>query len=204
MNLFKAVEIERRKKKHLKFEYVLFGKQAVNIAKRLNYNIVHEYTDLPEQLHMIPINELTHEIITDFISGKCDQVFICYTKFHSTSSQQVVVEKLLPLSLLKVALDEEVNKRMADGHVSTRGILYSPSPQEILSAVLPIMLTVLIKQAIIEAKTSEHAARMIAMDSATHNADELIDQLRLFYNRARQSSITAELLDVLGGANALK
>ena len=204
MNLFKAVEIVRRQKTHLNFEFILFGKQAVNIGKRLGYGIIREYTDLPEQLHLLPINELTHEIITDFISGKCDKVYICYTKFNSTSSQQVVVEKLLPLSLLKIALDEEVNKRMEEGHASTRGILYSPSPQEILAAVLPIMLTVLIKQAIIEAKTSEHAARMIAMDSATHNADELIDQLKLFYNRARQSSITAELLDVLGGANALK
>ena len=204
INLFKAVEVERRKKKHLELDFVLFGKQVVNIAKRLGYNVVREYVDIPEQLHMIPVDELTHEIISDFVNGKCDKVYICYTKFNSASSQQVVVEKILPLSLLKIALNEEVNKRIEAGHASTRGTLYNPDPQEILAAVLPIMLTVLIKQAIIEAKTSEHAARMIAMDSATHNADDLIDQLKLFYNRARQSSITAELLDVLGGANALK
>ena len=204
VNLFKAVEAARLRKTHLEFDFVLFGKQAVNIAKRFGYNVVREYIDIPEQLSMIPIDELTHEIISDFTNDRCDKVYICYTKFNSTSSQQVVVEKILPLSLLKIALNEEVKKKIEAEHASMRGILYSPSPQRILATVLPIMLTVLIKQAIIEAKTSEYAARMIAMDSATHNADELIDQLKLFYNRARQSSITAELLDVLGGANALK
>ena len=204
VNLFKAVEAKRRARPHLEFDFVLFGKQAVNIGKRFGYNIVREYIDLPERLHLIPIDELTHEIISDFGKGKCDKVYICYTKFNSTSSQQVVVEKILPLSLLKIALKERVEKSIEAERASTRGTLYSPGPEEILASVLPIILTVLIKQAIIEAKTSEYAARMIAMDSATHNADELIDQLKLFYNRARQSSITAELLDVLGGANALK
>ena len=204
INLFKAVEAEIHKKSHLKFDFVLFGKHAVNIARRYGYKVARQYTDLPEQPHLIPIDELTHEIISDFISGKCDKVYICYTKFNSMASQKVVIEKILPLSLLKIALNEEAKKKVEAEHVSTRGILYSPGPQEILAAVLPIMFTVLIKQAIIEARTSEYAARVTAMDSATRNADELIDQLKLFYNRARQSSITTELLDVLGGANAVK
>jgi len=206
INLFKAIDVELHKRRSLKFEFVLFGKQSVNIAQRFGYKVVRQYVDLPDQPHLIPIDELTHEIISDFVNGKCDKVYICYTKFHSVVNQKVVIEKILPLSLLKMALSEDAKKKRTEttSEISTRGILYSPGPQEILAAVLPIMLTVLIKQAIIEAKTSEHAARMTAMDSATRNADELIDQLKLFYNRARQSAITAELLDVLGGANAVK
>ncbi|MDR2337161.1 MAG: ATP synthase F1 subunit gamma [Deltaproteobacteria bacterium] len=203
VNLFKALE-EEVASFGAEVEFVLFGRQAVNIARRLNYQVVREYIDLPEQIQLWPIEELTYEVIGDFISGKCDKLYICYTKFNSTVSQKVVIEKILPFSVVDLALNKESLGQVKGTGVSTRGVKYSSSPQDILAKVMPIMMTVIIKQAIFIAKTSEHAARMTAMDSATHNADELIANLKLFYNRARQSSITTELLDVLGGANAVK
>jgi F-type H+-transporting ATPase subunit gamma len=202
-SLFKALS-EEMSTFGSEVEFVLFGRHVVNLAERLNYKILRKYVDLPEQIQFWPIEELVYEVIGDFISGKCDKVYICYTKFISTVSQKVVIEKILPLSVVDLALNKESLGKVEGTSVSTRGVKYSSSPQDILTKVMPIMMTVIIKQAIFTAKTSEHAARMTAMDSATHNADELIANLKLFYNRARQSSITNELLDVLGGANAVK
>jgi F-type H+-transporting ATPase subunit gamma len=157
--------------------------------------VVDSHEGLPEDASTWPIEEIANPFIQDFQNGLCDEVVIYYTKFFSAVTQRVVRQPLLPF------LPAEISP--ATGALASRqGRKYSPQPEEIFASLIPQLIRTSICQAGFESKASEHAARMTAMDSATRNADDLIERLRLTYNRARQSAITKELLDILGGAEA--
>ena len=137
--------------------------------------------------------EITAQVTENFVENKVDKVFVVYNEFKSAINQEVVVEQLLPV----------VPSSLPEG-ASPTDFVYEPNKVELLDHLLPLYVQVELYRAILESVASEFGARMSAMDSATRNAEEMIGKLTLQYNRARQASITKELLEIIGGAEALK
>lgn len=194
-NIVKAVNAELRSSA-VPIEMVLVGRRAVSAAKRFGWDVIAAFEGLPEEVSNWPISEIGETIISRFISGKCDEVSLLYTQFESAMTQTVTREALLPFAAVSASPEKAAQLR---GKTK-----YDPMPTAIIGGLLPLLIKTQICQAALESRASEHGARMTAMDSATRNADDLIDRLKLFYNRARQSAITRELIDIVGGAEAQK
>lgn len=181
-------------------EFLPIGRRSVATAKRLGWTTVQKYEGLSEDATEWPVREIVEYCLNGFINGECDEVRVYYTHFNSAVSQSVVEKRLLPLCDLSDAISEARN---SEPTVTETKIKYDPEPRMLFDDIFKIVLCSYMLQAGLESKASEHASRMTAMEAATSNADELLSKLMLFYNRARQSAITTELLDVLGGAEAL-
>jgi F-type H+-transporting ATPase subunit gamma len=142
-------------------------------------------------------------LLDDFLGGTVDEVYVAYTDYVNTLRQITRVERLLPLAPeLPVEKDGGAEKTAAGG--APVGYTFEPEPEELLGAILPRFTQVQVFQAVLESLASEHSARMVAMRNATDNANELSSALRLAYNKARQLAITSDLLDIAGGAEALR
>ena len=176
------------------------GKQANSAARRFGWETYGNSEKLGENVDEWPLKDVSSRLTKGFLDGEFDELVVYYTKFISVMTQVVTREVLLPFGVEKTlgGADAGAPKR---NPMLTK---FDPEPAAILFELLPMILGSRIRQSGLEARASEHASRMTAMDSATKNADELIVQLRLFYNRARQSSITRELIDIVGGAEAIK
>lgn len=133
------------------------------------------------------------KLITRFVDGETDAVYLIYSHFRSALSQVPTVEKILPVALSESQEPEQLTE-----------YLYEPGAEELLSSLLPKITEIKIQRALLEATASEHGARMTAMDSATTNASKMMGSLTLQMNRARQASITRELMEIVGTAEALK
>lgn len=179
----------------LKRQYVVFGRRISSLARKHKLEVVSTHENLSEDISTWNLLEVINQAIADFIDGKCDEVVIYYTKFVSAMNQLVEESSLLPFLTDQFSSEE-------DGQELVQ-IKFDPSPEKILENIVPLYLQTKLAQGCFESKASEHAARMTAMDSATRNADELIDGLVLTYNRLRQGAITKELLDIVGGAEAV-
>lgn len=175
--------------------YTVVGKKVVDYFKRTKRDVTSKYVDLGEDALDWPIDDIAVPIEQGFIDRQFDAVYLVYTKFKSALSVVPVSEKILPMDAnLFNDLDTEVE---ASGN-----LLFEPSIQEVFLATIPHVFRSRIRQAALDAKASEHGSRMTAMDSATKNAGDLIDKLQLKHNKLRQSNITSELLDIIGGAEA--
>jgi F-type H+-transporting ATPase subunit gamma len=141
-------------------------------------------------------HETANRIIADFEAGKVDRVFVVYNEFRSAISQVVRVKQLLPI-VPEPATQTTAAEQQAD-------FLYEPSKETLLARLAPLYVQIQLYRASLESIAAEFAARMTAMENATKNAGEMIARLTLSYNRARQASITKELLEIIGGAEALK
>ena len=139
-------------------------------------------------------DEISKEIIDDFLGERLDKVYLMYNEFKSAMSQKITVEQLLPI----VAAED------VPGDLAAVDFEYEPSKEQILDAILPMYVQVEVYRAALESTASEYGARMTAMENATNNASEMIDNLTLEYNKARQAAITKELLEIVSGAEALK
>jgi len=144
---------------------------------------------MSDQLALTDILPAAHIIIDDYTNGFADQVFICYAQFVTTMTQEPVLWQLLPIEPA-----EEVG-------IYTE-YLYEPSPQDVLGQLLPRFVEMQLYHALLEARASEHSARMVAMRNATENASDLVEELTLTHNKLRQQMITEELMDITGGAAA--
>ena len=147
--------------------------------------------------------ETATRIVDDFLAGRVDRVYVVYNEFKSAISQGVVVRQVLPVVPEEVKAVETHGK--AD-HAEPVAVdyAYEPSKEVLLSSLVPLYVEIGIYRAALESIASEHGARMTAKDNATRNAGEMVDKLTLQYNRARQAAITKELLEIIGGAEALK
>jgi F-type H+-transporting ATPase subunit gamma len=139
-------------------------------------------------------------LIDGFLNGEYDEVYVVYSEFISMGRQVATIKQLLPIPPMESGEDEaeDQDKPYLAEHIC------EPSPDELLGALLPMSVYVQLYSALLETSTSEHAARMMAMDNASKACDDMIENLTLVYNKARQASITAELMDIVGGAEALK
>ena len=167
------------------------GRKGIDFMRRYGREVRAEFTQLGDRPSLLDTLAISRIIIDDYTSGYVDEVYVVYTRFVSTMLQTPVMEKLLPIeppvSTQTVSIDFD----------------YEPASEDVLGALLPRFVEMEIYHAILESIASEQSARMVAMRSATDNAEELIQYLTLMYNKARQEAITTELLDISGGAAAL-
>jgi F-type H+-transporting ATPase subunit gamma len=193
--------------KPIQTEFFLLGKKGAAVYKYYKYNIIADFPkeDLIDDLaEAIPVAKL---VIKDYLEGKYDKIFIAYTDFISAIKQIPKVRQLLPFDIKENKEFLEMFKDQASERATESGTieyLFEPSPAEVLDEMLPRLIEVQLYQAMLESNASEHSARMSAMRQATDAAGELVDELTLFYNKARQASITREIAEISAGANALK
>jgi len=184
-------------------QLVTVGRRGRDAMWRLRQNIVAEFSDLPPTPRLLDITPIAHTVMDGFISGHYDVVYLAHTDFVNTLTQRPAIWQLLPIRPLQLGVTA-VSQYRGKRPLAEKGeYIYEPDPRSILNTVLPRFTELQVYQAILEALASEHSARMVAMRSATENANELVGDLTLTYNRARQEAITTEMLDIVGGAEAL-
>lgn len=171
------------------------GKKGFDYFSKRHYTIGGKYIGVYNQLAFPQAQAIAREIVDDFLKGGSDVVEIVYNEFKSVARQNVVFEQFLPVPTIEAGDTE--GKDPTD-------YLYEPSTAEIVNALLPRHLNFLIWKVLLESNAAEQGARMAAMENATENANEMISYLQLVYNKARQAAITKELLELVGGAEALK
>jgi F-type H+-transporting ATPase subunit gamma len=184
--------------------YVAVGKRGRNILWRLRAPLVAEFHGLPAVPRFADITAIARLAMEEFLSGRSDEVFLVYTDFINLLRQRPVVKRLLPLRPTRLE-EQAVSEYVVDMRpAGVADYLYEPSPEALLNVILPRFTELQVYQAALEAAASEHAARRTAMRNATDNAEELIRDLTIIRNKARQHAITKELLDIAGGAEALR
>jgi F-type H+-transporting ATPase subunit gamma len=171
------------------------GKKAFDYFKRRNIAMRNSWLGISGKMSYSDVQKIANDIIDSYINETIDEVFLVYNKFRTVMAQETQVDKLLPTTAT-----EGTEETAAASTV----FIYEPSRQEILNQLLPKNIEVQVYRALLESQASEEAARMTAMENATQNADEMIGSLTLQYNKARQASITKELMDIVGGVEALK
>jgi F-type H+-transporting ATPase subunit gamma len=172
------------------------GKRGISAFRFRGIQIDEKYTHFEDKPTFEQVGVLAIRYLEDFTAGRLDRLDVAYTRFESSSRQQAVVETLLPLSKLEGAGEENHPER-------ENAYDFLPSAASILDEVVPTSFKVRLFKCFLDAAVSEQIARMVAMKSATDNADEMIGMLSTAYNRARQGQITGELLEIIGGAEAL-
>jgi F-type H+-transporting ATPase subunit gamma len=180
--------------------YVTVGRKGRDLMIRRRKEIVAEFSNLPPAPSFADVSPIGRLVVDDFLIGVCDEVYLVYTNFVNLVTQIPVIKKLLPLEIDK---KEQRVMELEHQRGPTATYIYEPGRAEILDQIVPRFTALQIYQAILESQASEHAARMVAMKNATDNATELAAALTLQYNKARQDSITNEMLDIAGGAEAL-
>jgi F-type H+-transporting ATPase subunit gamma len=194
-NLIRAAEAFIRKNSgDKKIELTLVGRKGADHFRRRRAAIVDRYIGILATPADELAAQIAHKLIARFLNGETDAVYILYSRFRSALSQVPTLEKLLPIALTS---SETEAQQLTE-------YLYEPGVQQLLASLLPRITDVAAQRALLEATASEHGARMTAMDSATSNAAKMIGSLTLQMNRARQASITRELMEIVGTAEALK
>ncbi len=181
--------------------FYVVGRKGNDFLRRRGAPVGHAFKGVWESTNHAQARFIASTLLAPFRAGEVDAIKIIYTQFRSAMSQTLVVEPLLPVA-----------PRAPDDDAATRGeattapteYLYEPDPAALLDRLVPMYLEISILRALYESQASEFGARMTAMDSATKNAKEMISTLTLQYNRARQAAITKELMEIIGGAEALK
>lgn len=176
-------------------DILVIGKKGEDMVKRLKKNIVASFVKFSDNPNILDTRAIAKVALDDYINNKYDKVYLAYTDYISTLRQAPKVKQLLPLQKIE-GLDESlVGHRMSD----QTEYLFEPATEQVLEVMLPRLVEMQIYQAILESKASEHSSRMLAMKNASDGARDLIDDLTLTYNQARQSAITSELADIIGG-----
>ena len=180
--------------------YVTVGRKGRDAMLRRRKEVIAEFSNLPAAPAFADVSAIGRLVVDDFLTGKADEVYLVYTDFINMVKQVPTIKKLLPLEVQKADGRVQSFERVTP-HQSA-AYLYEPGQQEILDEIIPRFTALHVYQAILESLASEHAARMVAMKNATDSATELAGALTLEYNKARQQSITSEMLDIAGGAEA--
>lgn len=173
-------------------EIVAIGRKGRDFLRKIDITPLREYTQLGDEIAFSDARTIARELMEDFTSGRFDEINLLYTEFVSAITQRPIVERLLPV--------EEPADQEDEGAVE---YIYEPSPENVINILLPRFVETEVYGALMEAKASELGARMTAMRSASDNATEMIDELTLNYNRARQAGITKEISEIVGGAEAI-
>jgi F-type H+-transporting ATPase subunit gamma len=174
-------------------EVATIGRKGNDYFRRRNVKISHSLGHVYDQLSYKKASEIGDMIISAYTEDNLDAVYLCYNEFKSAISQQIVLERILPVEPQPLAEEE-----------TPVDYVYEPNQATLLATLLPLYVNVEIYRALLESVASEHGARMTAMDNATNNAADMIQALTLQANRARQAAITTELMEIIGGAEALK
>ena len=173
--------------------YVI-GRKGRETLERQGYQVSQDYSDVINAPLFSDAKEIGQKVLEDFTKDRVGEIYLAYTSFKNTVVHEPKLIKLLPVEFSEQELTQEEARTPMN---------YEPSEEEVLNIIIPKYLTSLLYGALVEAAASENGAMMQAMDSATSNAEEMIEKLSLQYNRARQSSITQELTEIIAGAEAL-
>lgn len=181
--------------------YLSVGRKGRDILLRRRKDVIAEFSNLPPAPTFSDVSAIGRLAVEEFLSGDVDRVYLVYTDFITMVRQVPTVKQLLPL---EIGIGEgRVMAFEEDRRGPSATYIYEPGETEILDEIVPRFTALQVFQAILESQASEHAARMVAMKNATDSATELVAALQLEYNNARQQSITNEMLDIAGGAEAL-
>lgn len=173
-------------------ELIAIGKKAGDYLTKHGISLLDRYTGVFNDLSKKRISSIAQVLIQSFLEKKFDKIEIICNEFKSVSQQKAIVEQFLPVPSIPVS-----------GNVTSFDYIFEPSREKIIERLLPVYLTFKLWRTLLESHTAEEAARMTAMNMATENANELMNTLTLLYNKARQASITRELIEVISGADAL-
>ena len=175
-----------------KVSFFCIGKKGSDILSK-NFNVIETNNDIFDELSFENISLIGDLLMNKFLSKEFDKIEIVYNKFKNAATQIVTSEQFLPIE----------NNKSEDDHKDSSDYIFEPSQIEIISELIPKSLKTQLYKSVRDSYASEHGARMTAMHKATDNATELRDQLKLTYNKARQAAITNEILEIVGGAEAL-
>jgi F-type H+-transporting ATPase subunit gamma len=182
-------------------QYVAIGRKGRDLLMRRRKQVIADFSHLPPAPIFADVSAIGHIAVDEFLTGRADEVYLVYTDFKNMVKQIPKVQKLLPLEVgegeERVVAFGQAERKLAAAYI------YEPGQEEILNEIVPRFTALQVYHAILEASASEHAARMVAMKNATDSATELAGALQLEYNKVRQQSITSEILDIVGGAEAL-
>lgn len=193
-NVIKAAATHMQEKE--KVSVITIGQKARDYFRKRNYDLDGEFTHISEDPTYSDAQNIGRLSTELYKQGLVDEVYLVYTEFLSTISYNPKVVKLLPL-------EPKADKPKKELDELTELMSYEPSPEAVLSYLIPKYIDSTIYGALVESTSSEQSARKVAMENATDNAEEIIDKLQLQYNRARQASITQEITEIIGGAEAL-
>jgi F-type H+-transporting ATPase subunit gamma len=186
-SLWKSLEAEGKQ-----VSFGIVGRKGGDFFRRRNANIAKVFSGVFENLTSAKAGEVGRFIAGHYVAGELDAAYLIYNEFKSALTQTVTVERVLPVTPVELPPN------------ASSDYIYEPNRAALLDRLLPMYMEVQSFRALLESVASEHGARMTAMDNATRNASDMIDALTLQYNRARQAAITKELMEIIGGAEALK
>jgi F-type H+-transporting ATPase subunit gamma len=182
--------------------FISVGRKGTELLYRRGMKIIADFSGLPAEPSFADVRPIGRMAINEFLKGDVDEVYLMYTDFVNMVRQDPVMKKLLPLEF--ETAEGLVQTEFAGGQTRPEAAyIYEPGQREILDEIIPRFTALQVHHAVLESFASEHAARMVAMKNATDNATELAGLLQLEYNKARQLSITSDILDIVGGAEAL-
>ncbi|HBR49831.1 MAG TPA: ATP synthase F1 subunit gamma [Nitrospira sp.] len=176
----------------------IVGRKGRDYFRRRAWPIRQEWTGVFDKLTFEHAIDIGGDLTDNFVKGTYDELYVVYNEFKSAIQQRVIVEKLFPIDA-----QEEFSAASSEGPLSG-SYLYEPEEAELLAALIPKHFQIQAYRILLESAAAEHGARMAAMDGATRNAGQLIKKVTLYYNKTRQAAITKELMDIVGGAEALK
>ena len=188
----KTIEIEKELNSKSELTILSIGKKSSEFFKKNKYNVHSTHDDVFQDVNYEDVSKIAELILNDFANEKFDKVILVYNQFKNAATQIVMQEDFLPL-----------NKTQSENSQEAVDYIYEPGKNEILNELIPKSLKTQLFKAILDSNASEHGARMTAMHKATDNATELKNELTLSYNKARQAAITGEILEIVGGAEAL-
>ena len=180
-------------------KYIAVGRKGRDLLFRRRKQVLADFSNLPAAPTFADVSAIGRLVVDSFLNGEVDEVWLVYTNFYTMSRQMPQVQKLLPLELKA----EREHVILDQTRKTSAAYIYEPAEDEILDEIIPRFTALQVYQAILESQACEHAARMIAMRNATDNAHELVGALQLAYNKVRQQAITNDILDIVGGAEAL-
>lgn len=196
-NILRAAskEIERLRAEGLNITLSVVGRKARDYFKRRDFQLKNVWTGISGKLQYTHAQIIAQEMINDYVSEAVDEVVVIFNEFKSVIAQRVVINRILPVGKLTSEPSEQP---------TFIPFTYEPRAPELFTMLLPIYIEIQIYRALLESQAAEEAARMTAMDNATKNCEELIKKTTLIANKVRQASITKELMDIVGGVEALK
>jgi F-type H+-transporting ATPase subunit gamma len=193
--------LQRFDKYPLPVKYITVGRKGRDLLLRLRKPIMADFSNLPSTPKFGAVSSIGRLVVDEFITGDVDEVFLIYTDFVNMARQVTNVKRLLPLEIGHGAgLVEDFGEHHTGPAAAYE---FEPDQKDILDEMIPRFTALQVYQAVLESQASEHAARMVAMRNATENAKELVGALQLAYNKVRQQVITNDILDIVGGAEAL-
>ncbi len=191
-NLFKTTLEHIGKWPHKNIKFCLLGNKANGFFSKFGADVLGSTTDIGDNLKIKDVVGMVQIMLNAYLNQEIDAIFLCYNQFKSTMNQQPIVRQLAPIVSIK-----------QDNHPAHWDYIYEPEAKDVIESLAKRYIESMVYQAAIENVACEQASRMIAMKNATDNAQEIIDDLKLIYNKVRQAAITQELAEIIGGAGAV-